>query len=72
MALHLTSVAVRFWLTVIILAIVLFVFEDALFELALGAGKEQSLLIESLEVLIAFAASFVVVRRAFQIAKHRL
>lgn len=72
MAPHLASVTVRFWLTVIILAVVLFVFEDALFELALGAGKEQSLLIESLEVLAAFAASFLVVRRAFQIAKRRL
>ncbi len=72
MALQLTSVGVRFWITVVILAIVLFVFEDALFELALGAGKEQSILIESLEVLGAFAASFLVVRRAFQIAQHRV
>lgn len=67
-----TSVTVRFWITVIILAIVLFVFEDALIELALGAGKEQLIVIGSLEVLTAFTLSFLIVRRAFQIAKARV
>ncbi len=62
----------RFCATVIVLAIVLFVFEDALLELVLGVGKEQSLLMELLEVLIAFAVSFLAVRRAFQIAPYRV
>ncbi|MGZ7162534.1 MAG: hypothetical protein ACXVI8_07780 [Halobacteriota archaeon] len=66
-----TSVALRFWITVIILAIVLFVFEDALIELALGAGKEQGIVIGPLGVLTALTLSFFIVRRAFQIAKER-
>ncbi|MGZ4847498.1 MAG: hypothetical protein ACXV3D_06610 [Halobacteriota archaeon] len=67
-----TSVALRFWITVVILAVVLFVFEDALIELALGAGKEQVVAIGSLEALTAFILSFLIVRRAFQIAKERV
>ncbi len=72
MAVQLASEAVRFWITVFILAIILFVFEDAVLELVLGAGTEQGILIRSLEILIAFAASLLVVRRTFQIARYRV
>ncbi len=72
MALQLAPVAVRFWITVIILAVVLLVFEDALFELALGEGAEQGILLRSLEVVAALSVSYLAVRRAFRIAKHRL
>ncbi len=67
-----SSVAVRFCITIIVLAIVLFVFEDALLELVLGAGAEQGTLIRFLEVLIAFVVSFLAVNRAFQIGQHRV
>ncbi len=72
MPLQLAPVAVRFWITVIILAVVLLVFEDALFELALGEGAEQGILLRSLEVVAALSVSYLAVRRAFRIAKHRL
>ncbi len=72
MVVQLASEAVRFWITVLILAIILFVFEDAVLELVLGAGTEQGILIGSLEILIAFAASLLVVRRTFQIARYRV
>ncbi len=72
MELNVSSPSTRFFVTVIILAIVLFVFEDALVELALGAGKEQSTVIELLEVVAALAVSFFAVRRAFRIAQKRV
>ncbi len=72
MALNVSSASTRFFVTVIILAIVLFVFEDALVELALGAGKEQSTVIELLEVVAALTVSFLVVTRVFRIAQERL
>ena len=72
MTLQLASEAVRFWVTVLILAMVFFVFEDAIIELVLGTGKEQGALVGSLGILLAFAASLLVVRRAFQIARNRV
>ncbi len=66
------SSAVRFLSTTIVLAVILFVFEDALVELVLGAGTEQTILIEVLEVIIAFVVSFLAVNRAFQMAPSRL
>ncbi len=72
MTFQLASEAVRFWITVLILATVFFVFEDAIIELALGTGKEQGALIWSLGILLAFAASLLVVRRTFQIARNRV
>ncbi len=56
----------------VILAMVFFVFEDAIIELVLGTGKEQGALIGSLGILLAFAASVLVVRRTFQIARNRV
>ncbi len=72
MAVQLASEAARFWITVLILATVFFVFEDAAFELVLGAGKESSIVIESIGVLLALTASLLVVRRTFQMARHRV
>ncbi len=67
-----SSSAVRFFSTTIVLAVILFVFEDALVELVLGTGTEQTTLIELLEIIIAFVVSFLAVNRAFQMAPSRL
>ncbi len=67
-----TSSAVRFSSTTIVLAVVLFVFEDALVELVLGAGTEETTVIELLEIVIALVVSFLAVSRAFQRAPSRL
>ncbi len=67
-----TSSAVRFFIVTIVLAVVLFVFEDALVELVLGTGTEQTTFVELLEIVVAFVISFLAVSRAFQMAPSRL
>ncbi|MGZ4912946.1 MAG: hypothetical protein ACXVI3_05455 [Halobacteriota archaeon] len=71
-ALQFTPVVVILWVTVIILVVVLFVFEDVLVELVLGAGKELTVLIGLLEVLGVLIVSFFAARRAFRIGQRHL